>query len=66
MSALYIWQFLVAYIAIALYFAPAFIAYRRHHQSRFAILATNLLLGWTVVGGVAALMWSLTSKRVFI
>lgn len=66
MSAVYIWEFLILYIAVAIYFFPAYIAFRRHHQRRVAILATNLLLGWTVIGGVAALLWSLTSKRVFI
>lgn len=66
MSALRIVEFLILYTVILVYFMPAYIAFRRHHQRRVAIFTTNLLLGWTVVGGVAALMWSLTSKRVFI
>jgi len=66
MSVALILQFLILFAVIAVYFIPAYIAFRRHHQRRVAILATNLLLGWTVVGGVAALLWSLTAKRVFI
>lgn len=66
MNALHIIEFLILYTVILLYFMPAYIAFRRRHQRRVAIFATNLLLGWTVVGGVAALMWSLTAKRVFI
>jgi hypothetical protein len=39
-----------------LYFAPLVVAvYRRHHQT-LAIFALTLLLGWTVVGWIAALV----------
>jgi hypothetical protein len=32
---------------------------RRHHN-RSAIIALNLLLGWTILGWITALVWSLT------
>ena len=44
---------------IALYFAPSFIASLRKHHNGVAIFAVNLLLGWTFLGWVAALVWSL-------
>ena len=48
---------------IALYFLPFAIAkYRKHHQSD-AILLTNLLLGWTAIGWIAALIWSATATE---
>jgi hypothetical protein len=43
------------------YFLPALVAkYRRHHQFA-AICLTNLLLGWTVLGLIVALIWSATA-----
>jgi hypothetical protein len=43
----------------ALYFLPAIVAAYRHHPSANAITALNLLLGWTLIGWVAALVWAL-------
>ena len=43
------------------YFAPTVIALVRSHHQRWAILALNLFLGWTFIGWVIALVWSLTS-----
>jgi hypothetical protein len=48
-------------IAGAIYFAPWFVAGARKHPNSAAILTLNLLLGWTVIGWVAALVWAFTS-----
>jgi hypothetical protein len=42
----------------ALYFAPAFIAHRRSHANKTAIVVLNVFLGWTLIGWVAALVWA--------
>jgi hypothetical protein len=47
-------------LAAALYFAPTFVATSRGHHNTGAIFALNLLLGWIVLGWIAALIWSLT------
>jgi hypothetical protein len=48
--------------ALALgYMTPAAIAVKRRHPKRDTIRAVNLFLGWTVVGWLAALVWSLDS-----
>ena len=44
-----------------LYFVPTFVAFARKHPSKGAILALNLLLGWTVLGWIAAFIWSFTN-----
>jgi hypothetical protein len=45
-----------------LYFVPLIVAlYRRHHNT-LAIFVLDLLLGWTVVGWVAALVWACTAS----
>jgi len=50
---------IVAVIAGAVYFAPALNASSRKHPQVAPIFAVNLLLGWTLVGWVAALVWSM-------
>jgi hypothetical protein len=49
-----------AAVLLALYFTPALVARHRQHQSGPAIAVLNLLLGWTVLGWIAALVWSLS------
>jgi hypothetical protein len=49
-------------ILLAAYFLPAIVASVRHHASSPAIFALNLLLGWTFLGWVLALVWSLTGN----
>lgn len=54
----------IAWIALAaIYFIPAIVAHDRRHHNRYAIYALNLLLGWTVLGWIAALVWALTAVQ---
>lgn len=48
------------------YLLPAIIAYSRRHPSCHAILALNILLGWTLIGWVVSIVWSLKSHRANI
>ena len=43
----------------AAYFVPSIVAYRRGHAQLPLIIAVNLLFGWTVLGWIACLVWSL-------
>ena len=43
-----------------MYFLPWIIAASRTHHNRSAIAVLNLLLGWTILGWIAGLVWSLT------
>lgn len=52
---------LVLMIGFCLYFIPSFIAFRRNHQNRIAILLLNIFLGFTGLGWVGALIWAVTS-----
>lgn len=47
-------------VCLAFYFLPALVAFNRYHPETRAITALDLLLGWSVVGWVAALVWALT------
>lgn len=46
-------------LAIFIYMLPTFIAGVRHQKHTGAICALNILLGWTLLGWVGALVWSL-------
>lgn len=48
---------------IPLYLIPTIIALMLKHQSTLAIGVVNVLLGWTGLGWIAALVWSLTGAR---
>lgn len=65
------WQLLVAIggeapaiiailVGAVLYVLPAIIARSQRHHNEAAILALNLLLGWTLLGWAGALIWALT------
>jgi hypothetical protein len=53
----------VLLLLLGLYFLPAFIAGNVKHRQGGAIFALNLLLGWTLIGWVVALVWALTKER---
>lgn len=46
---------------VVIYFAPSLIAMHKRKKNTGAIIAVNLLAGWTVIGWFAALIWSLTN-----
>ncbi len=41
------------------YFLPAMIAWTNGRRNTSAIFALNFFLGWTLIGWVVALVWSL-------
>ena len=45
---------------LALYFIPSIIAIVKGRRNKMAIFALNILLGWTLIGWVVSLVWSLT------
>jgi RsiW-degrading membrane proteinase PrsW (M82 family) len=51
----------VGALCIAVYFLPTIVAASRHKRSENAIVALNLLLGWTLIGWIVALVWALTA-----
>lgn len=53
--------FVLLMVMFALYFLPTFIAARRKHPNGTPIFLINLLLGWTAIGWIAALIWSASS-----
>ena len=52
---------LLVFVVVLAYFIPTWIANARKHHNGDAIFTTNLFLGWTFLGWVIALIWSLTA-----
>lgn len=46
--------------AAVFYFLPWLVALGRHKRNTVAIFLLNLLLGWTLIGWVIALVWAAT------
>lgn len=49
----------------ALYFLPSLIAGSRHLHERTAITLFNLVLGWTFIGWVIALIWAIAAPSPY-
>jgi len=49
---------------VTLYLIPFGVALFRNKHNKLAIFALNLLLGWTFIGWVVALIWALTKRKM--
>jgi hypothetical protein len=49
-------------IGAILYFVPWFVASRRRVNAQGGIIALNVLLGWTLLGWVGALIWAISAE----
>jgi ABC-type transport system involved in cytochrome c biogenesis permease component len=47
-------------IILLVYFMPTVIALLSKKKNTLAILTLNLLLGWTILGWIVALVWAVT------
>jgi ABC-type transport system involved in cytochrome c biogenesis permease component len=50
-------------IILLVYFMPTVIALLSKKKNTLAILTLNLLLGWTVLGWIIALVWAVTKDN---
>jgi hypothetical protein len=46
---------------LVLYMLPAIVAYKRKHRQRMPITVLNLLVGWTAIGWLVAIVWACTA-----
>ena len=52
-------EFIGTLMIVVVYFIPSFIGFAKKKKNSVAIWAFNVLLGWTVLGWIGALIWSL-------
>ncbi len=50
-------------LGILIYFIPSFIAMKKQHPQKVAILLLNIFLGWTFIGWVGALIWAVSNPQ---
>lgn len=49
-------------LSVSIYLLPAFVALTRKHINTPAICVLNILVGWTFIGWVVALVWALVKS----
>ncbi|HCI5877807.1 TPA: superinfection immunity protein [Klebsiella pneumoniae] len=59
-----VWHIIVLIFAIIIYVLPGVIASSREHKNSTAIWVLNIVLGWSFLGWIAALVWSFTNPGV--
>lgn len=59
-GVLYTFLAIIGVLSLPLYLLPSIIAAKKRY--RIAILALNLLTGWTIIGWVIALIWSMVAS----
>lgn len=50
-------------VSFFVYFLPSLIASKRNHPNATGIFLLDLILGWTVIGWIVALIWSVSAIR---
>lgn len=50
-------------VLLFMYVLPTIVAVARKHRQLAPIALVNILLGWSVLGWIAAMVWSLTSPQ---
>lgn len=50
-------------VFVAIYGAPSFVAFRRHHPNRWLILLINAVFGGTIIGWGIAMIWALRAAH---
>jgi len=55
-------EIILILLGLLLYFLPTYFSWGRKKNAG-AIFALNLLLGWTFIGWIIALIWALTKDK---
>ena len=55
----------LSFVFFSVMFLPGIIAYRINHRRKLLIAITSVLLGWTVIIGMAMLIYVITQSSLF-
>lgn len=50
-------------ITVLIYFIPTIVCLIRKHTYKFYIIFLNIILGWTLIGWIASLIWSFIDNK---
>jgi hypothetical protein len=59
-----VFGFVVLAFALFVYLLPTYVAWAKTHANLAAIAMLNVLLGWTFIGWVVALVWAMSKPAV--
>jgi hypothetical protein len=51
------------FVGVSIYLLPTIISFIRKHPKKISIGFTNIFFGWSVIGWILALIWSLSSTK---
>lgn len=54
-------EFIVVILILAIYFLPSIVGYS--HSNFGSIFLLNLLLGWTAIGWIVAIIWAVSNDK---
>lgn len=63
MGAAIIGGILILLVALAMYVLPTIVAMMRKHPQLAPIALVNIVLGWSFIGWIVALVWALTNPQ---
>jgi len=50
---------IIGIAVLIIHFLPSYIAYSKNHPSKVLILVLNILMGWTGIGWLVLMFWSM-------
>ena len=56
-------ELMIIIFLIVPYFLPSIIAFSKKHYNSVGVFLLNLFLGWTLIGWIAALIWSFSTAH---
>ena len=62
-AVLTIFMFALPFLIAGIYLLPTIIAFARKNPNKIAIMALNILLGWTFIGWVISLVWAMVNNN---
>jgi hypothetical protein len=65
-AAFLLFPFFIAPFGLLLYFLPTILAMVRRHHNVLGVFLLNFFLGWSVIGWIIALVWSLSAPPVMV
>ena len=57
-----IWGWVGTIIIFGMYSLPGYVALNRRHKNAMPIFLTNVLFGWTGIGWIGCLIWSVSDN----
>jgi uncharacterized membrane protein YhaH (DUF805 family) len=57
------WEIILTLVSLVIYFIPTIVAIIRRARNAVGVVVLNVLGGWTFVGWIIALVWSIIDKQ---